>query len=307
MRVHDMLDWIVTTVAELAVANTAISRPAIQRGFITICFNSAFYSLYGGAMIFKAAITCIAASFFGLFGLVDTISFAGAETPRIKIAFEGDSMVDGIWEGMVRFASHNACLRQAFDFGRFTKNSTGLTRVDKFNWPEESKRIAESYAPDLVIITMGLNDRQSVIAADHTHAVWGAIDWPAKYGEQIKLLLDSASVAKFGVLWLGVPALRDPESNKDAAEKNAIYSTVIATLGKDNIAFVPPWRLNPTGEEIYKSTGPDLNGNIVQLRLNDGEHFTTAGHDLIGVYMFPKVLAHLTAQGVTLPEGCLIH
>ncbi|MDR3376486.1 MAG: DUF459 domain-containing protein [Ancalomicrobiaceae bacterium] len=233
---------------------------------------------------------------------------ARAEDPvKIRIAFEGDSMVDGVWEGMARYAARDACLKQVFEFGRFAKNSTGLTRVDKFNWPEESRRIAESYKPDLVVVMMGLNDRQSVVEPDKSMAAWGSAQWSIKYGEEVRHMLEAAASARAGVLWLGVPALREAEANDDAGVKNKLYAAVISAFGDKRVAFVAPWRLNPTGEEVFKSIGPDLKGNVVQIRLNDGEHFTTAGHDLLGSYMFPKVIDHLASNGVKLPEDCHSH
>src|SRR5262245_17833775 len=56
--------------------------------------------------------------------------------PKVKIAFVGDSLADGIWGGTAALAPRNACLK-GVELGRFAKNSTGLTRPDKFSWPDE--------------------------------------------------------------------------------------------------------------------------------------------------------------------------
>jgi hypothetical protein len=49
----------------------------------------------------------------------------------------GDSLSDGYWEGVSVTAARDPCLKLLIDFGRFAKNSTGLTRPDRFDWAAE--------------------------------------------------------------------------------------------------------------------------------------------------------------------------
>ena len=54
--------------------------------------------------------------------------------PKAKIAFVGDSTADGLWGGVTRLVPHDSCLKGNVELGRFAKNSTGLTRPDRFDW-----------------------------------------------------------------------------------------------------------------------------------------------------------------------------
>jgi hypothetical protein len=88
---------------------------------------------------------------------------AVAQETKAKIAFVGDSTSDGLWGGFSALAPRNSCLKGSVDLGRFAKNSTGLTRPERYSWPDEMKRIGDSYKPALFIMSLGLNDRQSVV------------------------------------------------------------------------------------------------------------------------------------------------
>src|SRR5690349_19118301 len=74
-------------------------------------------------------------------GLALTAARAGAieNEPKARIAFVGDSLADGYWEGITVVSGRDACLRTHVELGRFAKNSTGLTRPDKLDWATEIK------------------------------------------------------------------------------------------------------------------------------------------------------------------------
>lgn len=231
---------------------------------------------------------------------------SAAPQEKIRIAVEGDSMGDGIWEGLARLITRTPCLQSSVTLQRFSKVSTGLTRLDRFNWPAEAARIDKSFRPDLVIISIGLNDRQGAVDAQRRVAAWGTEEWPKKYAEHATWLLEAAAPARAGVLWIGISSIRDPAVNADVKAKNKLFADVVARAGQPKLAFVPPWRLDPKAEDDpYRSTGPDLHGRIVQLRTTDGEHFTSSGYDLLAAYLNPIIIAHLKQQGLTLPDACM--
>jgi hypothetical protein len=220
-------------------------------------------------------------------------------TPKIKIAFVGDSTGDGLWGGMSQLASsrNGACLKTGVELGRFAKNSTGLTRPDRFNWVDEVKRIGESYKPSLYMMSLGLNDRQSVVENGQITMETSPL-YPAKYKERVTAVLKNVAETKASLLWVGLPAMRSAASDKDARLKNTFFAEAIAAFGVANIQYVEPWKLNPAAEEDkFSSYGPDINGRIAQIRASDGEHFTSAGDLLVAVYLLPKMLASLAEHG----------
>jgi hypothetical protein len=221
----------------------------------------------------------------------------GGGESKIKIALVGDSLADGYWEGMTVVVGRDACLRNRIELGRFAKNSTGLTRPDRFDWAGEVGRIGESFKPALFVMSAGLNDRQSVVE----HGVITMDNTPAyddKYKERVAAVLKNAAAVKAGLLWIGLPAMRAPATDKDAREKNRLYEEAIAAFGDRAMQYVEPWKL-AAGGDTFASFGPDQNGRMVQIRTPDGEHFTVAGEALVAVYLLPKILASIAMNGVS--------
>jgi uncharacterized protein len=219
---------------------------------------------------------------------------AGAESEsKFRIAFVGDSIADGYWEGVSVTAGRDACLKSQLEFGRFAKNSTGLTRPDRLDWAVELHRIADSFKPRLFVMSLGLNDRQSVVE----HGQITMDDSPLyddKYKERVTTVLKNAAAAKAALLWIGLPAMRLPATDKDMRAKNRLFEDAIAAFGDPDIEYVEPWKLSSTGPDSFASYGPDPNGHMVQIRTPDGEHFTVAGEMLTAAYLLPRIVATVT-------------
>ncbi len=243
--------------------------------------------------------TCVALSIWC--GLT-RMSQAQAES-KVKIAFVGDSTADGLWGGVSTLLPRNTCLKGSAELGRFAKNSTGLTRPDKFNWPDEMKRIGDTFKPTMFVMSLGLNDRQSVVVGGRV-TLETSPEYPAKYKERITAVLKSAVAARAVLLWVGLPAMRDAAPDRDAREKNKLFAEAISEFGDDTLQYVPPWRLNEAGEDKFASFGPDQTGRMIQIRASDGQHFTPAGELLVAAYLLPKMIASLVSGGVKLGEAC---
>jgi hypothetical protein len=229
---------------------------------------------------------------------------AGSEKP-VRIAFLGDSMSDGIWSGLVRLTSKEACLKDRFTLGRYGENGTGFTRSDKFDWPTETKVIIEEFHPDLIVVSMGLNDAQSIVERSKARTDYGKPAWSKKYEDIVAEFLASASAAPAGVLWVGNPVLRDKTSQSAAQERNRLYSDAIAGFGNPKVFYVKPWQLNAAGDDSFQAYGPDPNGSRAQIRAADEVHFTSLGYDLVGAYLMPIILDHLRKSEIDIVYPCV--
>ncbi len=228
----------------------------------------------------------------------------GPRPEQIRIAFVGDSMADGLWQGVTRHIAKNTCLKALIDTERFGKNGTGLTRLDKFNWPREVLSIGNSYKPQLYVIAMGLNDRNPIRDPDGKSAQIYSKEWPEVYSDKVEKMLKSTSDMKASVLWIGIPALRDVKADQEARDKNALYSAVIEKKNDPSLRYVEPWRIKPAPEETFSTYGPDEKGILIALRSPDGSHFTPAGYDIVGAYLYPKIVESLRQRGVDLDKLC---
>jgi hypothetical protein len=227
---------------------------------------------------------------------------AAEPAAKIKIAFAGDSIVDNYWSGISRIVAASSCMRNTVELGRFAKNGTGLTRGDRVYWPREIKRIGESFKPNLIVVSLGVNDRQFIVDGAGKRTAWGSPDWSAKYLQEVDEFLNSAVVTKAALLWIGLPVMRDGLDNTDAQEKNQIYADAITKLGESKFEYIEPWKLNASGSDTYSSFGPDRSGRMVQIRTADGQHFTVAGEDLAAAYLYPKIVAAFSRMGIRLDQ-----
>ena len=236
--------------------------------------------------------------------LVGAWPAGAAEGGEIRIAFVGDSLSDGMWGGATRLVAREACLHARTKLGRFAENGTGLTRPAKFDWVEEGKAVVARFKPTLSVVSLGLNDRQSIVDASRARFDLGTPAWRARYGELAQALARNLRAGGAGVLWIGLPVLRDKPSQDDAAEKNAIIAQALTGLNDPKIRFVAPWRLSAAGEDAFRPYGPDLRGAQVQLRAPDGIHFTAAGYDLVSAHLLRAVAGYLGEQGVAMTYPC---
>jgi hypothetical protein len=166
------------------------------------------------------------------------------------------------------------------------------------------RRIGETFRPDLFVLSIGLNDRQSIVDGNGARTAWGAPDWTDKYRSLVVELLTNAAASKAGVLLVGLPIVRDSAENADLQGKNKMFAEAVAKIGAPNVQYVEPWRLKPAGVDAFASYGPDRNGRTVQIRTSDGEHFTVAGEDLVAAYLYPRIVAVFEQMGRRLDRAC---
>jgi hypothetical protein len=251
----------------------------------------------------QRAAASVCAALIAALGAAGAVGAPVPDDGRVRIAFVGDSTADGLWGGFASIAPREACLKGNVEFGRFARNSTGLTRPERFNWVDEVRRIGDGFRPRLFVMSLGLNDRQSVV--EHGKVTpENSPDYPAKYKERVTAVLKSAAASKAALLWVGLAAMREAGADRDAREKNRYFAEAIAEFADPNIQYVSPWKLSPSGEDKFSSYGPDPRGKMIQIRSSDGQHFTSAGDSLVAAYLLPKIVATLAKGGAKLGEDC---
>ena len=224
---------------------------------------------------------------------------------EVRIACVGDSMIDGVWGGLLRLVSKEACLKPRIKLGRYGENGTGLTRPDRYSWPEALSDVFAEFKPDLLVVSMGLNDRQGVVnPKTNTRVVYGQKEWGQAYEAEVAAFLGKACFAPAGLIWLGIPVLRDPTAQAESTEINHIYAHAIAALNNKKAVFVDPWRQEGSKGDVFQGYAPDASGSKVQIRTQDGVHFTSAGYDMVAAYLLPKIIAQLQGNGIEVAYPC---
>ena len=155
--------------------------------------------------------------------------------------------------------------------------SSGFVRQDFFDWP---KTIGEQIAAnsfDLAVVIIGINDRQSIGQMKPLTPEWSA-EYSARVGNFAAQLRNAGKPT----IWIGLPPMEAPSYSKAIAQITELQK-LAAFGGGAEFLDVTERFLNEEGK--YSSFGPDLNGNRVRMRKDDGIHFSAAGADKVAFYL----------------------
>jgi len=207
------------------------------------------------------------------------------EKPLSKFLLIGDSIMYAFG---VEF--ENAARKSDFKFDEIkvdSKISTGLNRIDFFDWYARTPQLISKYNPDAVVVLFGGNDDQDILDKDGKYRAELTPEWKAAYKERVERyakLLNESSAKK--VYWIGHPISNVPRYSKFFTIFNEIYQKVLETYPK--IEFVDNWdtfavngKFNPIVANKSRKKG--------RVRTKDGYHFTHHGAKIIADNLIQKM------------------
>lgn len=152
--------------------------------------------------------------------------------------------------------------------------SSGLTRPDFLDWPVRLRAIREDQNPDVIVLFFGGNDAQA-IQIDGTWHEFGSEVWLAEYRRRVGDLMAELDEDGRDVYWMGMPIVRSDDFRQKVEVLNEIYSSEAERFERVN--FVDSWSVFTGADGGFSEYLTDSNGDLVDMRLNDGIHLTTAG------------------------------
>lgn len=200
---------------------------------------------------------------------------AQAAAPKTKkadgpvVAVVGDSLAVGVgmtMEQRLAKAGGQGCLALG-------KISTGLISK-KYDW---EKALAETLARQpvsAVVVVLGGNDANNAIAGKGA----GTPEWHEAYTAKVERFLAIAAKAGVQVLWVGLPAMKDPAYGKRVAAVNAAARAGCAKTA--GCRYLEPGDVFTDASGNYVQA-KDIGGKTVSLRAGDGVHMTMTGYDLL--------------------------
>lgn len=190
-----------------------------------------------------------------------------------RVAVFGDSLAVDIAEALERLYADNpnvVVIEKAV-------GSSGFVRDDFYDWNAaiEDEIIADSF--DIAVIAIGINDRQ---ALDGAEALSGP--WREAYRARLDAFLGDLVAADKEVIWIELPPMEQPSYGAAMAQISSIHKAAVNAAGGEWVETYDRYLGEDGG---YSATGPDLNGNIVAMRRDDGIHFSAAGADKLAFYI----------------------
>lgn len=183
----------------------------------------------------------------------------------------GDSMMGLPGMALVNLSNKTKLIKPKLDY----HISTGLVRPDSFNWPEEVQQQVKTFDPGAVAVMFGANDNQAVQAANGKIYQFGTDGWKKEYKKRVQDmvgLLFQDGVRR--VYWIGQPIMPSSTFNSQLKLMNDIYRSVAKdTFG---VEYIDTWSLL-SKNGAYSQYLPGVDGEMQQVREQDGEHLTYAG------------------------------
>ncbi|WP_127600264.1 DUF459 domain-containing protein [Nitratireductor alexandrii] len=210
-----------------------------------------------------------------------------AENARVVIVV-GDFLAGGLAEGLTTVFAEDPTVRIVDK----SNGSSGFVRDDFYNWPVEIGPILDDAKPAVGVVMIGSNDRQQMRVEGSRESVRSE-KWTAEYAARAAALAQSFAERNIPVVWVGLPAFKFSSMSSDMLAFNDLQRNAVETIGG---TFVDIWEGFVDENGAYAATGPDINGQAVRLRANDGINFTRAGRRKIAFYA-EKPLQRILGDG----------
>jgi len=177
---------------------------------------------------------------------------------------------------------------------RWGRHSTGLARLDYFDWLEKTRTLVASFRPDLVLAQLGGNDGQAI-----TRPSGGVVasirsrKWENRYEGRMSEFVQVLSAQGARLVYLGMPIPRDEVMRRRMALANRASKAAVEAGGE---RYLSTWELtaSETGGYLTKMMIGDRERG---LRAPDGFHLSTVGSG----YVAGRIISYLRA-GYTLPD-----
>jgi hypothetical protein len=128
-------------------------------------------------------------------------------------------------------------------------------------------------------------------------------EWEKIYSRRIDDTIAALKSKGVPVIWVGLPPLRGSRSSSDTAYLNELYR---ARAERAGIKYVDVWDGFVDEAGRYSNYGPDYEGQVRRLRLNDGVFFTKAGAIKLARYVEQELSRYMSNRvPVALPSGSL--
>lgn len=208
---------------------------------------------------------------------VPTVKMIEKEPDAKTLLVVGDSLAIDLAKALDRFyASETQLAIVSKGVG-----SSGFVRDDYFDWNAAIDDYLVNQPFDLLVVAIGINDRQEIRAADGRHQPLTP-GWRLEYERRLNLFLSKVAQAQKPVVWMGLPPMRKTSYSKAMSQISSMHRLAAFANGAE---YVDIYERFVDEDGNYSSYGPDLNGQNVLMRKSDGIHLSSAGSDKVAFFV----------------------
>jgi hypothetical protein len=174
-------------------------------------------------------------------------------------------------------------------------SNSGLARPDYFDWDKTAVDQVSKNSFDIAVMIVGTNDRQT-IRQDGASLKALTPDWDDVYKSRVAAFVSAVHGANKPLIWVGLPPMAGNDLNTALSDITSIQRLAVFAGGADFLDIYDKF-VDDNGD--YSATGPDINGNIVKLRKDDGVRLTAAGADKLAFYLSQQLKLYYHGGGDT--------
>ncbi len=202
-----------------------------------------------------------------------------------RLAVYGDSMAVDVAKALERFYAEDPNL-VVINQG---VGSSGFVRSDFFDWNKTAAEAVAANSFDIAIMIVGINDRQTL----ESHKALTP-EWSDAYQARIASFVNTVRGANKPLIWIGLPPMSKADYSNAMGQISGIQRLAVFGGGAEFVDIYDRF----IGEDgKYSSSGPDLNGNRVRMRKDDGIHFSAAGADKLAFYLSQVIKNYYQGAG----------
>ncbi len=193
-------------------------------------------------------------------------------TPQdpLRLYVGGDSMVGQFGPMLSNIAADSGVVTSQVRY----EFESGLTRPDFIDWNTVLADEQQAFDPEVVVLFFGGNDAQDIRISGRWEP-FGTGAWLAEYRKRVARVMDDLEARGVTTWWVGMPIVRSESFREKLEILNEIYQSEAAT--RDRVFYVDSWTPFTGPDGGYAEYLPDAEGDVVDMRLNDGVHLTTDG------------------------------
>jgi len=204
-------------------------------------------------------------------------------TPPLKFLTIGDSMM------LVGFGPALENMLISYNVVGVMRDgmySTGLNRIDYFDWYSYTDQLINQYNPDVIVVMFGANDGQGILDTDGTAYNLYTPEWERVYHDRVNRYLALFSDRVKIIYWVGHPITDSPDFQPKFLVMNSIYQSECAKY--DNVVYIDTWDVfAQDGQPL--SVVADSSGLSQIVKQSDGVHVTDHGGKILAEFVFNKM------------------
>lgn len=204
-------------------------------------------------------------------------------TPPLKFVIIGDSM---ILVGFGPALEQTLLSYPEISVYREGQYSTGLNRIDYFDWYARTQLLIDEQKPDVLIVMYGANDGQSITDSNGYIAPYFSPDWFTIYHQRVNAYLATFSPQVKQIIWVGPPSTENIEFKEKLWAMHEVYSSECIKF--ENVKYVYSWeKFNINGQSA--SVMSDSSGVSQLVKQDDGVHLTDHGGKILAEFVIESM------------------